>query len=172
LPCLLETGVCPAAGKSHRREVNQCESSSSVAEIIKTPKTRSRIGDLGNWTFLDALDWLKREQSGYRYSTITYAEWMDFLVQLWAGQIATRLARQGSRQRVLFVKEFASTPRLRNLSQIIRPRSGRVDDKGNKRWRGEASRHPRLARPWASNLIPSPLVMIKASPMVLGLRLF
>jgi hypothetical protein len=91
-----------------------------VAEIIKTPKTRSRIEDLGNWIFVDALDWLQREQSGYRYSTITYAQWMDLLVQLCAGQIA----RQGSRQRGLFVKEFASTPRLRNLSQIIRPSLG------------------------------------------------
>ena len=98
----METGVCPAAGNSHRREVNQSESSSFVAERITTPKTRSRIEDLGNWTFIDALDWRKREQSAYRYSTITYAQWMDFLVQLCAGQIATRLARQGSRQRVLF----------------------------------------------------------------------
>ena len=90
----METGVCPAAGNSHRREVNQSESSSFVAERITTPKTRSRIEDLGNWTFIDALDWRKREQSAYRYSTITYAQWMDFLVQLCAGQIATRLARQ------------------------------------------------------------------------------
>jgi hypothetical protein len=37
---------------------------------------------------------------------------------------------------------------------------------------GKATRHPRLATPWASNLIPSPDVTIKASTLVLGLRLF
>jgi hypothetical protein len=56
---------------------------------------------------------------------------MDGLSGSAMGRADRDQARQaGSRQRVLFVKEFASTPRLRNLSQIIiiRPRPGRVPE--------------------------------------------